>query len=135
MAKAIKKDTIHAGGIDIGIYTTDFKNEYISLTDIAKYRSIQPSITIMLNIVLFGKTAREWKSENPNKKGNMRDYASIHQLLVLVNMESYNAILIGQGISQPERMEELHDSAARQLNVLDSVNLEDLPQLPDIKKE
>ena len=46
MAKAIKKDTIHAGGIDIGIYTTDFKNEYISLTDIAKYRSIQPSITI-----------------------------------------------------------------------------------------
>ncbi len=80
MTKAIKKDTIHAGGIDIGIYTTDFKNEYISLTDIVKYRSIQPSITIMLNIVLFGKTAREWKSENPNKKGNMRDYASIHQL-------------------------------------------------------
>ncbi|GEM_PF-405091 len=135
MTKAIKKDTIHAGGIDIGIYTTDFKNEYISLTDIAKYRSIQPSITIMLNVVLFGKTAREWKSENPNKKGNMRDYASIHQLLVLVNMESYNAILIGQGISQPERMEKLHDLAARQLNVLDSVNLEDLPQLPDIKKE
>jgi len=56
-------------------------------------------------------------------------------LLVLVNMESYNAILIGQGISQPERMEKLHDLAARQLNVLDSVNLEDLPQLPDIKKE
>lgn len=135
MTKAIKKDTIHAGGIDIGIYTTDFKNEYISLTDIAKYRSIQPSITIMLNVVLFGKTAREWKSENPNKKGNMRDYASIHQLLVLVNMESYNAILIGQVISQPERMEKLHDLAARQLNVLDSVNLEDLPQLPDIKKE
>ena len=40
MTKAIKKDTIHAGGIDIGIYTTDFKNEYISLTDIAKYRRI-----------------------------------------------------------------------------------------------
>lgn len=58
MTKAIKKNTIHAGGIDIGIYTTDFKNEYISLTDIAKYRSIQPSITIMLNVVLFGKTAR-----------------------------------------------------------------------------
>ena len=46
MAKAIKRETIHAGGIDIGIYTTDFKNEFISLTDIAKYRSIQPSITI-----------------------------------------------------------------------------------------
>ena len=46
MAKAIKKETIHAAGIDIGIYTTDFKNEFISLTDIAKYKSIQPSITI-----------------------------------------------------------------------------------------
>lgn len=46
MAKPMKKETIHANGIDIGIYTTDFENEYISLTDIAKYRSIQPSITI-----------------------------------------------------------------------------------------
>ena len=45
MSKTIKKETIHAAGIDIGIYTTDFKNEFISLTDIAKYRSIQPSIT------------------------------------------------------------------------------------------
>ena len=46
MAKPIKKDIIHANGIDIGIYTTDFKNEYISLTDIARYRSIEPRITI-----------------------------------------------------------------------------------------
>ena len=46
MTRPIKKETIHANGIDIGIYTTDFDNEYISLTDIAKYRSIQPSITI-----------------------------------------------------------------------------------------
>ena len=46
MAKAIKRETIHAGGIDIGIYTTDFKNEFISLTDIAKYRSIEPRVTI-----------------------------------------------------------------------------------------
>ena len=46
MGKAIKRDTIHAGGIDIGIYTTDFQNEFISLTDIAKYRSIEPRVTI-----------------------------------------------------------------------------------------
>ena len=46
MLKTIKKETIHAAGIDIGIYTTDFKNEFISLTDIAKYKSIQPSVTI-----------------------------------------------------------------------------------------
>ena len=280
MTKAVKKETIHAGGIDIGIYTTDFKNEYISLTDIAKYRSIQPSITIhnwlrgrdvveflglweslhnpdfkliefdkfkknagsnayvfsikewtedlcsiglksksgryggiyahidiafefaswispefklyiikdyqrlkydensrlslswnlnrevaklnyrihtdaiqehltvpelsqsqlafvyaneadLLNVVLFGKTAKEWRKENPDKKGNMRDYASIHQLLVLANMESYNAVLISQGIEQPERMKKLHELAVNQLAVLNSVDMGELPQLPD----
>ena len=46
MAKAVKKDTIHAKGLDIGIYTYDFKNEYVSLTDIAGYRSLEPRITI-----------------------------------------------------------------------------------------
>ena len=46
MAKTIKKDTIHANGFDIGIYTTDFENEYLSLTDIARYRSSEPRITI-----------------------------------------------------------------------------------------
>ena len=46
MAKTLRKDVIHANGIDIGIYTTDYKNEYISLTDIAKYRSLEPRITI-----------------------------------------------------------------------------------------
>lgn len=47
MAKTIKRDTIHANGIDIGIYTTDYKNEFISLTDIARYRSIDPRITFI----------------------------------------------------------------------------------------
>ena len=279
MAKAIKKDTIHAGGIDIGIYTTDFKNEYISLTDIAKYRSIQPSITIhnwlrsrdvveflglweslhnpdfkliefdkfkkdagtnayvfsikdwtdnlcaiglksksgryggiyahidiafefaswispefklyiikdyqrlkydensrlslswnlnrevaklnyrihtdaiqehltvpeltqsqksfiyaneadMLNVVLFGKTAKEWKKDNPDKKGNMRDYASIHQLLVLANMESYNAILIGQGKTMSERIVLLRELAVKQMETLSMVSMDGIKQLP-----
>ena len=279
MANQVKKETIHAGGIEIGIYTTDFKNEYISLTDIAKYRSIQPSITIhnwlrgkdvveflglweslhnpifkliefdkfkkdagsnafvfsikdwteklcaiglksksgryggiyahidiafefaswispefklyiikdyqrlkydensrlslswnlnrevaklnyrihtdaikehliipeltqsqmsfvyadeadMLNVVLFGKTAKEWRKEHPEKKGNVRDFASIHQLLVLANMESYNAVLISQGLSQQERMKRLHDLAVKQLTTLESIEVGTLPQLP-----
>ena len=53
----------------------------------------------MLNVVLFGKTAKEWRKEHPEKKGNVRDFASIHQLLVLANMKSYNAVLISQGLS------------------------------------
>ena len=56
----------------------------------------------MLNVVLFGETAKEWREANADKNGNMRDYASINELLVLANLESYNAILIKQGKSQKE---------------------------------
>lgn len=51
----------------------------------------------MLNVVLFGKTARQWKDENLTEKGNMRDVVTLNQLLVLANLESYNAVLINQG--------------------------------------
>lgn len=279
MAKAIRKETLHAGGIDIGIYTTDFKNEFISLTDIAKYRSIDPRVTIhnwlrgrdvveflglwetlhnpnfkriefdtfkgnagtnafvfsikdwtktlgavglftksgrygggiyahidiafefaswispefklyiikdyqrlkqdensrlslgwnlnrevaklnyhihtdaikdnlippeltkaqmsfvyadeadMLNVVLFGKTAKEWRKEHLKSKGNMRDEASLQQLLVLANMESYNAILIQQGLEQPERMVKLRELAVQQLNTLDALDVGSLRQI------
>lgn len=54
-------------------------------------------IQILLLMALFGKTAKQWRIKNPDKKGNIRDYATLDQLLVLANMESYNAILIDQG--------------------------------------
>lgn len=277
MAKTIKRDTIHANGIDIGIYTTDYKNEFISLTDIARYRSIDPRITIhnwlrsrdiveylglweelhnsdfkrvefdtfkndagtnafvfsikewteqlgaiglfsksgrygggiyahidiafefaswispefklyvikdyqrlkedennrlsltwnlnreisklnyrvhtdsikenlipkvltseqifftyaseadLLNTVLFGMTAKEWRDSYPNEKGNIRDNATLYQLLVLANMESYNAILIKQGKSQAERMQLLHELAVQQMTTLSSLELSNLP--------
>ena len=63
----------------------------------------------LLNVVLFGKTAKEWREDNLTEKGNIRDHATIYQLLVLANMESYNAILIKQGKSQEERMRSLHE--------------------------
>lgn len=277
MAKTIKRETIHANGIDIGIYTTDYKNEFISLTDIARYRSIDPRITIhnwlrsrdiveflrlweelhnpdfkrvefdtfktdagtnafvfsikdwteqlgaiglfsksgrygggiyahidiafefaswispefklyvikdyqrlkedensrlslswnlnreisklnyrvhtdsikenlipreltpeqvsftyaseadLLNTVLFGMTAKEWRGSNPNEKGNIRDNATLYQLLVLANMESYNAILIKQEKSQAERMQLLHELAVQQMTTLSSLELSNLP--------
>ena len=116
---------------------TDAIQEHLTVPKLTQSKKsfIYANEADMLNVVLFGKTAREWKNDNPDRKGNMRDYASIHQLLVLANIESYNAILISQGLPQSERMEKLHDLAARQLNVLDSVNLEDLPQLPNSKTE
>ena len=81
----------------------------------------------LLNTVLFGKTAKEWRDSNPNEKGNIRDDATIYQLLVLSNMESYNAILIKQGKSQAERMQLLHELAVQQMKTLSSLELSNLP--------
>lgn len=280
MAKKQIKETIHAKGIDISIYTTDFQNEYVSLTDIARYRSTDPRITIhnwlrgrdiveflglwealhnpdfkridfdafkenagtnafvfsikkwneelgavglltksgrygggiyahmdialefaswlspefklyiikdykrlkynenshlslgwnlnreiaklnyrihtdaikenlipleltseqisftyaseadLLNVVLFGMTAKEWRDNNADKKGNIRDYANLNQLLVLANMESYNAILIEQNKSQAERMVMLRNMAIKQMETLESLSMSALKQLP-----
>ncbi|MBQ6844288.1 MAG: KilA-N domain-containing protein [Agathobacter sp.] len=279
----ILKETIHANGFDIGIYTTDFEKEYISLTDIARHRSIDPRVTIhnwlrsrdvveflglweilnnpdfkridfdtfkqdaganafvfsikkwvadlnavglvsksgrygggiyahvdiafefaswispefklyiikdyqrlkhdensrlslswnlnreisklnyrihtdaikdnlippeltqkqisytyaneadLLNVVLFGKTAKQWRDENPKLEGNVRDNASLQQLLVLANMESYNAILIQQGANQEKRMHLLHDLGVQQMKTLCSLDISGLPQIEENK--
>ena len=82
----------------------------------------------MLNVALFGITAKEWREQNKDKKSNIRDYASINQLLVLSNMESYNAILIEQGKSQSERIVLLHNLAVSQMKTLSKLSTEMLPQ-------
>ncbi|TNH04931.1 KilA-N domain-containing protein, partial [Pasteurellaceae bacterium Phil11] len=76
----------------------------------------------MLNVALFNKPAKQWRVENPKLKGNMRDYASLSELLVLANMESYNAILIENGMSQKERIIELRKLARTQLLSLNKLN-------------
>ena len=72
----------------------------------------------LLNVALFGKTAKEWREENPGKKGNIRDYSDLHHLLVLANLESYNAILIEQNLSQRKRLELLRETAEKQLRTI-----------------
>lgn len=223
MAK-VKSDTLHVKGIDVGIYTEDYRNEYISLTDIARYRNnddprfaiqnwmrnrntieflglweslhnpnfnrvqfdtfrteaglnrfvmtpskwvehtaaigivskagryggtdaiqqnlLPPDLTReqqsfvyadeadMLNVALFGMTAAQWRAQNQGRKGNIRDYASLQQLLVLSNMESYNALLIEQKLPQSERLQMLRQMAVRQLQVLTSLDVTNLPSLP-----
>ncbi len=83
----------------------------------------------LLNVVLFGKTAKQWKDEHPTEKENMRDKATLNQLLVLANLESYNAVLITQGKKQKERMELLRQLAVQQLQTLETVSLNNLPKL------
>lgn len=83
----------------------------------------------LLNVVVWGQTAKQWRVNNPNKKGNIRDYASLQQLLVLANIESYNAILISQGLSQSQRIHELRKVAVMQLRALEPMNMEALPNV------
>lgn len=117
------------------------KLNYRIHTDAIKENLIPPELTVaqvaytyaneadMLNVVLFGKTAKQWKDKNPTEKGNMRDAATLNQLLVLANLESYNAVLINQGKNQKERMELLRQLAIQQLQTLETVNLNNLPKL------
>ena len=205
----VKKDTIEAKGFAIQIYTEDFKKDYISLTDIARYKNVhEPKDVVknwlrvrdtieflglwetihnpsfkgvefdsfrkeagtnaftlspqrwientdaikeyllkdltseqlsyqyaseadMLNVALFNKRAKQWREENPDLKGNMRDYASLNELLVLANMESYNAILIGKGKDQKERMIELRKLARTQLMSIEKLNNTGMKSLED----
>ncbi len=76
----------------------------------------------LLNVALFGKTAKDWREENPDKKGNIRDYATLEQLVVLSNMESINALLIRQGLAQQERLIQLNKVAITQMKSLLSSN-------------
>ena len=123
------------------------KINYRIHTDAIKENLIPPELTSiqisytyaseadLLNVVLFGKTAKQWKETNSDKSGNIRDYASIHQLLVLSNMESYNAILIQQGKTQAERIQLLHELAVQQMKTLEMLNVTNLPGIEIKEKE
>ena len=77
----------------------------------------------LLNVALFGKTAKEWRDENPDEKGNIRDIASIEQLVVLSNLENINAMLIQQGTEQKERLTKLNEIAISQMRTLINSNV------------
>ena len=75
----------------------------------------------MLNVALFGMTAKQWRDNNPDKKGNIRDYATINQLICLSNMENLNAVLINDGMSQPDRLGKLNKIAIQQMKILEGI--------------
>ena len=88
----------------------------------------------MLNVALFGITAKEWREKNPGKQGNIRDYATLNQLLVLANIESYNAILIEQEFAQNERLEKLRDLSIKQLKAIERIDLSSIKMLEESNK-
>ncbi|MHB1799700.1 MAG: KilA-N domain-containing protein [Vulcanimicrobiaceae bacterium] len=72
----------------------------------------------LLNVALFGQTAREWRDAHPGAEGNVRDHAPLEQLVVLTNLESLNAVLVRQGLPQPDRLHKLNEIAISQMRTL-----------------
>ena len=101
---------IHTDAIKVHIIPTIVNSEQINF--------IYANEADMLNVALFGKTAKQWREANSDKEGNMREFASIEQLLVLANMEAMNAEFIRMGLSQAERLKRLNEIAITQLKSL-----------------
>ena len=99
---------------------TDAIKEYIipKLVDIRNKNLTYANEADILNIALFGMTAKQWRDENRTKDGNLRDYASVEQLIVLSNLESLNSLLIKQNISQHDRLVQLNQIAISQIKSL-----------------
>ena len=74
----------------------------------------------MLNVAMFGMTAKQWREANPDLKGNIRDYATINELICLANMENLNSVLINDGVPQGERLIKLNQIAIHQMQVLEN---------------
>ena len=80
----------------------------------------------VLNVAMFGMTAKQWREANPDLKGNIRDYATINELICLSNMENINAVLINDGLPQGERLLKLNRIAIQQMQVLEGNNKRNL---------
>lgn len=117
------------------IHTDAIKNNIIpNLTDIQK-NLIYAEEADVLNVALFGMTAKEWRNKNPDlaKNGNIRDYTDLLHLIILSNLENINAQLIEDGISQKERLIKLNETAKKQIEILH--NNKNINELENLEKE
>ena len=137
--KRLKEDENNRQKLDWNLQRTLAKVNYTIHTDAIKERLIPEKLTgkqtslvyaseaDLLNMALFGKTAADWRSENPDAKGNLRDDATLEQLVVLSNLESINAVLIRQGLNQSERLTQLNIIAITQMtSLVNNANLKKL---------
>jgi len=105
--------------VNYRIHTDAIKQNLIPpMLSMAQINFVYANEADLLNVALFGKTAMEWRNKNPKLKGNIRDWASIEQLVVLSNLESINAMLIHQGIEKPQRLTQLNKIAIQQMKSL-----------------
>ena len=112
--------------INYRIHTDAIKQNLIPKEITAKQASvIYANEADVLNVAMFGMTAKEWRKHNPELKGNIRDYATINELICLSNMENLNAVFVEQGITQKERLIKLNHIAIHQMSVLESDDIND----------
>lgn len=118
--------------INYRIHTDAIKNNLLPAT-VSQHQAqlTYASEADVLNMALFGKTAKQWREQNKNKEGNIRDYSDVVQLVVLANLEGINAELIKKGVSQPDRLLELNSVAISQIKSL--VNTSSIKKLDDLK--
>ncbi|MFR5904657.1 MAG: KilA-N domain-containing protein [Bacilli bacterium] len=116
------------------IHTDSIKENIVpTLTDKQKL-FIYANEADVINVALFGMTAKEWRENNPDKEGNIRDYTDILHLVVLSNLEVLNASMIENNISQKDRLEKLNTTARRQINILtNDSNVIGITKLDDTK--
>ena len=147
------KGSIKVGGIDINtidpeVLLSDYSMVFqdVVLFDDSIKENIVPTLTDkqklfiyaneadVINVALFGMTAKEWRENNPDKEGNIRDYTDILHLVVLSNLEVLNASMIENNISQKDRLEKLNKTARRQINILaNDGNIVGITKLDDTK--
>ena len=109
--------------INYRIHTDAIQNNLIPpAVSRAQMNIIYANEADVLNVALFGKTHQQWQRENPALKGNQRDYATINQLICISNMENINAVMINDGIPQPQRLKRLNEIAIHQMRVLSQVD-------------
>lgn len=120
------------------IHTDAVKEFIVPKLNIDEQRYAYSTEADLLNLALFGITAKEWREQNSNLSGNIRDYATIEQLLVLSNLENYNSVLIKENISKEDRLRLLNEIAYNQLNKLKNSNMRSLrriKKLDEINKD
>ena len=140
----LKADESHAKSLDWNIKREITKSNYHIHTDAIKENLI-PNLTPqqiackyaseadLINVALFGQTAKQWRNQHSESKGNIRDEATIEQLIVLANLESLNAEYIREGISPAERLSKLNKVAIYQLNSLWNNSLKSIEKLKSLK--
>ena len=109
--------------INYHIHTDAVRNKLVPTeVSMSQKNTIYAEEADVLNVAIFGMTAKEWRESNPNLNGNIRDYATVNELICISNMENINSVMINENVPQSERLEKLNKIAIHQMNILKNCN-------------